>query len=344
MRHRQLRVDRPLDLALTLGPLRRGPHDRCVRIGASECWRATRTPEGPATLHLVQGGSALDVAGWGPGAAWALDAAPALVGLHDDGAVFRPRDDVVATLHRRLPGLRLGATGQVVEVLVPTVLEQRVTSVEAQRSYARLVERVDEPAPGPAGACGLRIPPDPARLAALPYFAYHHCGIERGRAETLRRVCARADRLDGLATPTGDGAELERVLRTFAGVGPWTAGSVRAIALGDPDAVSVGDCHLPSMVAWALAGERQADDVRMLELLEPYRGQRARVIRLLTAAALFPPRRPRSATSPRSDHERREDAPGGHGGGSVSGVRPPKPVSGQCHHATSASATSQHSK
>ena len=56
------------------------------------------------------------------------------------------------------------------------------------------------------------------------------------------------------------------------------------------DADGVGDAHLPDMVAWALAGEPRADDARMLELLEPYRGQRARVVRLLEAAGIKIPR------------------------------------------------------
>jgi 3-methyladenine DNA glycosylase/8-oxoguanine DNA glycosylase len=62
-------------------------------------------------------------------------------------------------------------------------------------------------------------------------------------------------------------------------------------AMGDPDAVPVGDYHLPSMVAWSLAGEPRADDARMLELLEPYRGHRGRVIRLLVAGGSAAPRR-----------------------------------------------------
>jgi hypothetical protein len=52
----------------------------------------------------------------------------------------------------------------------------------------------------------------------------------------------------------------------------------------------VGDFHLPNLVAWALAGEPRADDVRMLELLEPYRGQRGRVQRLLEASGMQAPR------------------------------------------------------
>jgi 3-methyladenine DNA glycosylase/8-oxoguanine DNA glycosylase len=68
------------------------------------------------------------------------------------------------------------------------------------------------------------------------------------------------------------------------------------VAFGDSDAISIGDYHVPSLVAWALAGERKADDARMLELLEPYRGQRGRVQRLLEVSGIFPERRgPRMA-------------------------------------------------
>jgi 3-methyladenine DNA glycosylase/8-oxoguanine DNA glycosylase len=64
-------------------------------------------------------------------------------------------------------------------------------------------------------------------------------------------------------------------------VGPWTSSRVMLVALGDADAVCTGDLHLPHLVTWALAGEPRGSDERMLELLEPFRGHRARVQRLL---------------------------------------------------------------
>jgi 3-methyladenine DNA glycosylase/8-oxoguanine DNA glycosylase len=66
---------------------------------------------------------------------------------------------------------------------------------------------------------------------------------------------------------------------------------VARVALGDADAVSVGDYHVPSIVAWALAGERDGSDERMLELLEPFRPHRGRVQRLLEEAHIRPPAR-----------------------------------------------------
>jgi hypothetical protein len=54
--------------------------------------------------------------------------------------------------------------------------------------------------------------------------------------------------------------------------------------------VPLGDYHIPNAVTWALAGEPRGDDARMLELLEPYTGQRGRVIRLLMSGGRGAPR------------------------------------------------------
>ena len=81
-----------------------------------------------------------------------------------------------------------------------------------------------------------------------------------------------------------------QVRRCIPGIGRWTIAEVTRVAYGDPDAVSIGDFHMPNLVAWALAREPRADDARMLELLEPYRGQRGRVQRLLEVSGIRAPR------------------------------------------------------
>jgi 3-methyladenine DNA glycosylase/8-oxoguanine DNA glycosylase len=283
---RTVALDRPVDLRLTLGPVRRGRLDPTVRFAAHEAWRATRTPEGPATTRIVSAGANVTVRAWGPGAAWALEAAPALVGALDDRRPFVPRDRVVGDLHRRLGGLRLGRTGAVTEAIVPSILEQKVIGLEARRSYAALVRTLGEPAPGPLP--GLMLPPSPAVLAHTPAHVFHRFGVERKRADAIRVAASYARRLEEAASlPL---AEAYARLTALPGVGPWTAAEVAMVALGDPDAVSVGDYHLPHHVAFALAGEPRADDARMLELLEPYRGQRGRVVRLIMAGGPAPPR------------------------------------------------------
>ena len=287
-------IDGPLDLQLTLRPFRHGLQDPTTRFDGADVWRATHTADGPATARLRIDGGELVVAAWGPGARRALENAPALVGLGDNPGALAPRHRIVAELRRRLPGIRIGRSGAVFEALVPAILEQKVTGLEARRAYAALIRAFGERAPGPAA---LWLPPPAEKLAALPYWAFHRLGIERRRADTIRRAAARAGRLEEAAALTPGAAR--RRLTAVEGIGPWTAAEVVATALGDPDAVSVGDYHLPSLVTWSLAGERRGNDRRMLELLEPYRGQRGRVIRLLEAGAPWPARRgPRLA--PRS--------------------------------------------
>ncbi|MDQ6798914.1 MAG: DNA-3-methyladenine glycosylase 2 family protein [Actinomycetota bacterium] len=256
-----------------------------MRIAPDGVWRASRTPTGPATTRLTVRGATVTAHAWGPGAEWALEAMPALVGAADSLDGFDPRDPVVADLHRRLPGLRIGRSAAVVEALVPSILEQKVVGVEARRSYARLVRTLSEVAPGPGA---LLVPPSPAALATTPAWAFHRFGIEGKRADTIRVACSYAHRLEETTEMSLADAYLR--LTALPGVGPWTAAEVALVALGDADAVSVGDYHLPNQVAWALAGEVRADDARMLELLEPYRGHRGRVIRLVSLGATRPPR------------------------------------------------------
>ena len=275
-----------LDLALTLGVLQRGgSQDRTIRFQSGRVWRSSWTPEGASTLQLELLPDRITARAWGPGAAWALEAAPALVGLDDQPDSFDPQHPLLRAIHRRHPGLRLGRTSAVFEALVPTVLEQKVPGIEAWAGYAAMVSALGEPAPGD---CGLLLPPSPRRLLATPYWAFHRFGIERRKADVIRNAAAVAHRLNELVRLGF--AEAGRQLQRLPGIGPWSAAEIAAVALGDRDAVSVGDYNLPHLVSWALAGEPRGSDARMLELLEPYRGHRARVIRLLAAAGITAPR------------------------------------------------------
>jgi endonuclease III len=283
----------PLDLVATLGPLVHGRADRTTRLAPDEAALAFRTPDGPAALLLrLEHPGVVTARAWGSGAEHAIASAAELVGEEDRPELFDPQHAVLADLVRRHPGLRLPRTRRVLHTLVPTILEQKVTGTEAYRSYGSLLRRYGEPAPGPLA---LVLPPSPAALAALPYHAFHPLGVERRRADVIRRAAARANALESAATV----AEAGRRLGSLPGIGQWTVAEVLRVAFGDPDAVSVGDFHVPNMVAWALAGEPRAGDARMLELLEPYRGQRGRVQRLLELGRIVAPRRgPRLA--PRS--------------------------------------------
>jgi len=275
-------LGRPLDLALTLGSI--GP-GAWLRAEEREAWRATRTPDGVATLHVRHDGCVADAEAWGPGARWAVDRAPLLCGQSDDDLGFTPKHPLIGRLHRGHPGMRLPRTEAVFEALVPAVLAQLVAAAEAHASYRSLVASMGEPAPGPVS---MKVPPSPQVLSRTPYWAFHQFGIERRRAEVIIRAARSAGRLEEVVTMDRDSAY--RRMQAFPGIGPWTAAKVALVALGDADSVPVGDYNLPHAVGFALEGTVRSSDERMLELLDPYRGHRARVIRLITVSGIGAPR------------------------------------------------------
>jgi 3-methyladenine DNA glycosylase/8-oxoguanine DNA glycosylase len=285
MPRRRFPLPFPVDLHTSLQPLRVGKQDPSIRLSGSALLRASRTPDGIATLLVQHRGDHLDLEAWGPGAEWALERAPATVGAHDHRAGLVPHHPLVSHLHRAADGLRLPSTGLVFEALVPAILGQRVTGFEAKRSFRQLVERWGEAAPGPGD---LLVLPEPQVLAALGYYELHVAGVERRRADALRRVAAHAARLEQLADAPGP--VLRARLEAIPGVGPWTSAEVARVVVGDADAVSVGDFHLKHLIAHALAGEPRGTDDRMLELLEPFAGHRGRVCLLIECAGISAPR------------------------------------------------------
>lgn len=282
----------PVDLRATLSPLSYGRPDATIRLDTDRVVRAWHTPAGPATLAVRRVADRFEAESWGAGAAWALDQAPGLLGCDDDASGFSPGHPLVARAHRRRPGLRIGRTGTVADVVLPTILAQKVTGLEAARAWHAMIRRWGEPAPGPVH--GLRLPPRAEVLAAEPYWAFHQLGVERKRAVIVIDTCRRMERLQEAVAMPPEAAH--RRLTAFPGIGPWTAGIVMRLAQGDPDAVEVGDFHIPNHVAWNLAGEPRGSDERMLELLEPFRGHRGRVVRLLALegqrAPAYGPRTP----------------------------------------------------
>jgi 3-methyladenine DNA glycosylase/8-oxoguanine DNA glycosylase len=246
-------------------------------------------------VRISTTGREIRVAAWGAGAAWAGAAVPEWLGAADRPDAFDPGTHALITdLHRRCGWLRLSRTGRTWDALVPAVLEQKVTVAEAHRVWRELLRLAGEPAPGPAPA-GMRVVPSARRVLDVTDWQWHACGLDGARRRALRAVATVATRLepdDGC-----DSATLQRRLVSVPGIGVWTAAEVVQRALGCPDTVSVGDYHLKNIVGWALAG-RKTDDAGMLELLEPWRGQRQRVVRLILTAggAPRPPRRgPRNA-------------------------------------------------
>lgn len=279
----------------TIGVLRRGPGDPTFALGPDgAAWRTTLTDDGAATLRIIQRAPDLvRCEAWGPGAEAALASVPSMLGERDDTTGFRTGIDVLDDAHRRNPGWRVPRTARVMEALVPAILEQKVITLQAHASWRRLVLKFGSPAPGPVPR-PMRVVPSGGGWRAVPAWEWHRAGVDPKRAATIQRVAAYADRIEEAADLSH--ADAAARLTHFAGVGAWTAAEVAQRALGDPDAVSVGDYHLANYVGHALHGRDMSDD-EMLESLAPWAGQRYRVIRLLMTAGLRgrPRRGPRMA-------------------------------------------------
>lgn len=262
----------------------RGTKDPLM-VGPTESWWCTRTPQGPGTLRLDRiAPDQIHAAAWGPGQGWMLDQASRLLGLDDELTGLDP----IWARRWRTSGMFLGRTDRPWDAVIAGILGQKVQATKARQSRRAIAQRFGTIAPGPRPG---RILPAPDIIAELGYADFHPCGVERKRADIIIAVARAFLRFEEFHDL--DARSLSHRLQQIHGIGPWTTALVAASSFGDPDAVPVGDFHLPNTVAWALAGEPRADDRRMLQLLEPFRGNRWRIIRLIKRSGSAPKYGPR---------------------------------------------------
>jgi 3-methyladenine DNA glycosylase/8-oxoguanine DNA glycosylase len=288
MNERTWDAGRPVDVRATLWSLVRGPGDPAHRLdSAGRFWWACATPEGPGTVTLQAARSVVTARAWGAGADWLLDRVPRLLGEGDDWSRLDVSTvPILHEAHRRRPGLRLPSTGLVLDALVPAILEQKVTGHEARRSWRLLLRRFGAAAPGPAE--GMYVPPSAEVLLDVPSWDWHRFGVDLKRQRAIRAAATVARRLEECTSMSP--AEAMTRLQLIPGIGIWTAAETAQRALGHPDAVSVGDYHLPNMVVHLLTGRARGTDAEMLELLAPWAGQRQRVMRLVEVVGVSAPR------------------------------------------------------
>jgi 3-methyladenine DNA glycosylase/8-oxoguanine DNA glycosylase len=291
-----------LNVNAIIGGLRRGAGDPTYRRDPDgTIWRGIRTPQGASTLRLtLVAGSVVQGWAWGLGSEWVLGSLPAMLGDGDDETGFVAHHPKVTEAARQFTGWRMPRTGLVLESMIPSIIEQKVSGKEAFGSYRTLVHRYGERAPGEGAARGLWVAPIASGWARIPSWEWLRAGVDGARSATAVRAAGAAGRLEQCTTLSNDDAH--RRLRAVPGVGTWTSAEVRQTALGDPDAVSFGDYHVAKDIGWALTGS-EVDDEGLAELLEPYAGHRYRVQRLLELAGARRPRRgPRMPTRTHLPH------------------------------------------
>jgi 3-methyladenine DNA glycosylase/8-oxoguanine DNA glycosylase len=270
MESRSIPIEGVLDLKRTLKPL-------LGRFADDGWWLSARTPQGPGSLRIRRTRREVIGEAWGEGSGWLLDRLGAISGLDDEPSSFDTDHPVVSELHRRHPGERFGRTDLVFDSLVVAICGQKVTGGEAAAAMRGLYRKFSEPAPGPNQR--LRLPPAPERMAEAPYWEFHELHLEKQRADILRRVSADHERIDSLSDVATDVAT--KTLQSLQGIGRWSVAKTLEVSHGDSDQVAVGDFHFKHIVVHHLTGRDRGTDEEMLELLEPFRPHRGRVIRLL---------------------------------------------------------------
>jgi 3-methyladenine DNA glycosylase/8-oxoguanine DNA glycosylase len=281
---RTVTFDGPVSVGAMLFPLRRGPGDPTFQSGADgTVWRTSLLPTGPVTARIARTApNAVRAQIWGPGAEEFADGLPAYLGADDDTAGFAPTHPTIESAWRKARHLRLGRTGQVLESLIPAVIEQRVQGADAFRAFRMLVTKYGTPAPGPAPE-RMRVFPAAEVWRRIPSWEFHRANVDPGRARTVVGCAQRAEALERLVGRPP--AQAREAMLSLPGVGIWTAAETAQRALGDADALSVGDYHVCKMIGWTLLGY-PVDDDTMVELLEPMRPHRHRVVRLLYVSGL----------------------------------------------------------
>lgn len=284
-----------VSLTRSLGFTNLGMHDPTGFCDARGFAKSYLTKNGPVTVHLARIGSDEGPSGeprptrllaraWGPGAEDALGAAPRLAGADDDPRTFDPVTLDMARRAEAQRGLRLVRVPWLFDALVQIVLQQRIRFVEAARAYRAVCKRHGKRAPGPFD---LVTSLGPKEWERVPVFELSSLGVDRKRIDAVKnaaKLARHVEKLELLERPAFD--EARRILGHFQGIGPWTRESFMGAAMGCPDAVQTGDVHLPRTVCTALGGVSEPyDDARLLEVLEPFRGHRQRVIRLLMSSA-----------------------------------------------------------
>lgn len=277
------RLDPVRARAFTYRAFRFGRPDPSVHLGASGIVIASDTPGGAAWMSADSDGR-LDFGGAGADDMAARRPDPA--GTRDAFTEMEARHPLVERLQAEFSAIRVGASADVYKVALTATLGQRITAAEAVAQWARLCRSHGHEIDTPAGK--LITPPPAQHLASLAPFQLHRLGIEENRARTLITI-ARVFARSGTHHHDPQLAH-KRLCAEVPRYGRWTRALVEAEALGDPDAVPVGDFHLKNVVAYALAGRPRGTDEEMLTLLAPYSGQRGRVLMWLALAGVSAPK------------------------------------------------------
>lgn len=203
-----------------------------------------------------------------------LDLDAPIADIHD---VLRA-DNLLATMLKRHPGVRVPGAWDGFELTVRAILGQQVSVKAATTLAGRIAERYGEKMPRPtslpAGVELDRLFPTPEKLSRA---RFNNIGLVGTRADTIRRVAVAVVRGDITFDDTQDPGKFRASLTAIRGIGEWTAEYVAMRALKHPDAFPSSDLGLLK----AIDPDRKASVDELQQRAEAWRPWRAYAALLL---------------------------------------------------------------
>lgn len=168
-------------------------------------------------------------------------------------------------------GLRIPGTTDPFELAVRAILGQQISVAGARALAARVAARFGRPLARPTTTLKTSFPtPQALRMGAI-----EELGVPRSRARAIRRISELVVTGDlALRRGVSPQAVVHQLLEV-PGVGPWTASYIALRALGDGDALAVGDLGLRQVLGTKERPMTQKEMARAAEPWRPWRGYAA---------------------------------------------------------------------
>jgi len=260
-----------------------GAYDPTATLSEGHFRKSFVTPSGVCSVRVAAVERGVEITCEGAEAGQKLAELVSSFEVDDGHETFLPEHPLLRRLRRDQIGLRLLRVPWLFDVACGAVLQQRVRFADACKDWRNIAERFGE-----RDLAGSVAFPSSSVLSGIPSWELEGLGIDAKRVRALIAL-AREVRMNPLRMEMSY-SELRGRLGRVPGVGPWTVETTLGFGAADPDALPLGDLYLPHIVSYALTGKAEGNDDRMVELLEPYRGHRFRVVRLLYGARLTLPR------------------------------------------------------
>ncbi|MEM7542871.1 MAG: DNA-3-methyladenine glycosylase, partial [Pseudomonadota bacterium] len=219
-----------------------GAYVRTVRIGEHRGWLRVRPVGGKAkgVRHALNLSISENLQ---PVATTVIGRIKALFDTRADAAEITDhlgRDPVLATIVKKVPGMRLPGAFDGFELLLRAIIGQQISVAGATTVAGRAAQRFGEVIQTPWPELN-RTNPTADRLARARVGSIAQLGMPGKRASSIKLAATRVASEELRLVPGADPEIVRALLTSIPGIGDWTAAYVAMRGLGWPDALPAAD-------------------------------------------------------------------------------------------------------